>query len=79
MLLQLVFFTQVVGAWRICMLGFDLELICSMCLLNFDLQPPASSIFLSEQTSHQQPASSTFLSEQISTSHQPNEQAELVY
>jgi hypothetical protein len=37
-------------------------------------QPPASSIFLSEQTSHQQPASSTFLSEQISTSHQLNEQ-----
>jgi hypothetical protein len=34
-------------------------------------QPPASSIFLSEQTSHQQSASSTFLSEQISTSHQP--------
>jgi hypothetical protein len=34
-------------------------------------QPPASSIFLSEQTSHQQPASSTFLSEQINTSHQP--------
>jgi hypothetical protein len=34
-------------------------------------QPPASSIFLSEQTSHKQPASSTFLSEQISTSHQP--------
>jgi hypothetical protein len=37
-------------------------------------QPPASSTFLSEQTSHQQPASSTFLSEQISISHQPNEQ-----
>jgi hypothetical protein len=34
-------------------------------------QPPASSIFLSEQPSHQQPASSTFLSEQTSTSHQP--------
>jgi hypothetical protein len=34
-------------------------------------QPPASSIFLSEQISHQQPASSTFLSEQISISHQP--------
>jgi hypothetical protein len=34
-------------------------------------QPPASSTFLSEQTSHQQPASSTFFSEQISTSHQP--------
>jgi hypothetical protein len=33
-------------------------------------QPPASSTFLSEQTSHQQPASSTFLSEQISH-HQP--------
>jgi hypothetical protein len=34
-------------------------------------QPPASSTFLSEQTSHQQSASSTFLSKQISTSHQP--------
>jgi hypothetical protein len=34
-------------------------------------QPPASSTFLSEQTSHQQPGSSTFLSEQTSTSHQP--------
>jgi hypothetical protein len=33
-------------------------------------QQPAISTFLSEQTSHQQPASSTFLSEQISTSHQ---------
>jgi hypothetical protein len=34
-------------------------------------QPPASSTFLSGQTSHQQSAISTFLSEQISTSHQP--------
>jgi hypothetical protein len=34
-------------------------------------QPPASSNFLSQQTSHQQPASSTLLSEQTSTSHQP--------
>jgi hypothetical protein len=34
-------------------------------------QPPASSTFLSEQTSHQQPASSTLLSGQTSTSHQP--------
>jgi hypothetical protein len=34
-------------------------------------QPPASSTFLSEQTSHQEPASSIFLSEQTSTSHQP--------
>jgi hypothetical protein len=34
-------------------------------------QPPANSIFLKEQTSHQQSGSSTFLSEQISTSHQP--------
>jgi hypothetical protein len=34
-------------------------------------QPPASSIFLSQQTSHQQPGSSTFLSEQTSTSNQP--------
>jgi hypothetical protein len=39
-------------------------------------QPPASSTFISEQTSHQQPASSAFLSKQISTSHQPNEQVE---
>jgi hypothetical protein len=36
-------------------------------------QPPASSTFLSEQTSHKQSTSNTFLSEQISTSHQPNE------
>jgi hypothetical protein len=34
-------------------------------------QPPTSSTFLSEQTSHQQPVSSTFLSEQISTGHRP--------
>jgi hypothetical protein len=34
-------------------------------------QPPVSSTFLSEQTSHQQLANNTFLSEQISTSHQP--------
>jgi hypothetical protein len=34
-------------------------------------QPPVSSIFLSQQTSHQQPASSTLLSEWTSTSHQP--------
>jgi hypothetical protein len=34
-------------------------------------QPPATSTFLSEQTSHQQSASSIFLSEQISTGHQP--------
>jgi hypothetical protein len=41
-------------------------------------QPPVSSTFLSEQTSHQQPANNIFLSEQISTSHQhqPNEQAD---
>jgi hypothetical protein len=32
-------------------------------------QPPASNIFLSEQTSHQQSANNTFLSEQ--TSHRP--------
>jgi hypothetical protein len=47
------------------------QLICSA------YQPPASSTFLSEQTSHQQSASSTFLSEQsaLAISHQPNEQA----
>jgi hypothetical protein len=33
-------------------------------------QAPASSTFLSEQTSHHQPASSTFLPEQTSTNHQ---------
>jgi hypothetical protein len=40
-------------------------------------QPPASSTFLSEQTSHQQSTSSIFLSEQSTPviSHQPNEQA----
>jgi hypothetical protein len=40
-------------------------------------QPPASSNFVSQQTSHQQPASSTFFSKQTSTatSHQPTEQA----
>jgi hypothetical protein len=40
------------------------------CALILVYQPPASSTFLSDQTSHQQPASSTFLSEQTSTSHQ---------
>jgi hypothetical protein len=39
--------------------------------VRFAYQPPASSTFLSQQTSHQQPASSTLLSEQTSTSHQP--------
>jgi hypothetical protein len=34
-------------------------------------QPPASSTFLSEQTSYQQSVSSTFISELINTSHQP--------
>jgi hypothetical protein len=34
-------------------------------------QPPASSTFLSEQTSHQQSANNTFISEQIRISHQP--------
>jgi hypothetical protein len=42
-------------------------------------QPPVSSTFLSEQTSHQQSAKSIFLSQQISTSHQPNEQATSPY
>jgi hypothetical protein len=35
-------------------------------------QPPGSSTFVSQQTSHQQTGSSTFLSEQISTSNQPS-------
>jgi hypothetical protein len=43
----------------------------SQQLVRLTYQPPASSIFLSQQISHQQPVSSTFLSEQISTSHQP--------
>jgi hypothetical protein len=34
-------------------------------------QPPVSSTFLSEQTSHQQPASSTFLSNKPAISNQP--------
>jgi hypothetical protein len=34
-------------------------------------EQPASRTFLSDQTSHEQPASRTFLSEQTSTSHQP--------
>jgi hypothetical protein len=42
-----------------------------LCPVRLAYQPPTSSTFLSEQTSHHQPASSTFLSEQISTSHQP--------
>jgi hypothetical protein len=43
----------------------------SYSLFAWLINPPASSTFLSEQTSHQQPASSTLLSEQTSTSHQP--------
>jgi hypothetical protein len=41
-------------------------------------QPPASSTFLSEQTSHQQPASNTFSQNKLAPaiSHQPNEQDE---
>jgi hypothetical protein len=58
------------------------------CLINkrdADMQPvrsayqqPASSTFLSKQTSHQQSASSTFISEQSAQviSHQPNERAD---
>jgi hypothetical protein len=48
---------------------------CSFRRVRLAYQPPASSTFLSEETSHQQSANSTFLSEQTSTSHQPNEQA----
>jgi hypothetical protein len=48
---------------------------CLHARIRLAYQPPASSVFVSEQTSHQQPANSIFLSEQISTSHQPNEQA----
>jgi hypothetical protein len=42
-------------------------------------QPPASSTFLSEQTSQQQPANSTFLSEQTSISHQPSEHISAIW
>jgi hypothetical protein len=45
--------------------------LCLLAACSFAYQPPTSSAFLSEQTSHQQSASSTFLSEQISISHQP--------
>jgi hypothetical protein len=63
--------------------GKQLESISTLLLLpdhqpvRSAYQPPASSTFLSEQTSHHQPASSTLLSEQTSTaiSHQPTEQA----
>jgi hypothetical protein len=41
--------------------------------IRLSYQPPHSSTFLSEQTSHQKSANSTFLSEQIS--HRSNEQA----
>jgi hypothetical protein len=40
-------------------------------LVRLAYQPPASTTFLSEQTSHQQPTNNTFLSEQTITSHQP--------
>jgi hypothetical protein len=47
------------------------------CPVRLAYQPPANSIFLSEQTSNEQPASSTFLSDESASaiSHQPNEQA----
>jgi hypothetical protein len=62
-----------------CFFAPELLLLASLLLgykrhVRLAYQPPASSTFLSEQTSHQQPASSTILSEQISTSHQPTEQ-----
>jgi hypothetical protein len=44
---------------------------CNLQPVRSAYQRPASSTFLSEQTSHQQPVSSTLLSEQTSTSHQP--------
>jgi hypothetical protein len=43
--------------------------VCSLGFMAY--QPPVSSTFLSQQTSHQQPASSTFLLEQTITNHQP--------
>jgi hypothetical protein len=50
------------------------QLIRCLTPVRLAYQPPFSSTFLSEQTSHQQPVNSIFLSEQASTSHQPNEQ-----
>jgi hypothetical protein len=55
-----------------------MELSASIRPVRLAYQPPASSTFLSQQTSNQQPASSTILSEQISISHQPTEQAVVV-
>jgi hypothetical protein len=54
-----------------CLFFMDYLRICLLRPVCLAYQPPATSTFLSEQTSHQQPASSTFLSEQTSTSHQP--------
>jgi hypothetical protein len=48
----------------------------NICRVRLAYQPPASSTFLPEQTNHQQPANNTFFSKQMSTSHQPNEQAD---
>jgi hypothetical protein len=45
--------------------------IFNICPVRLAYQPPASSTFLSEQTSHQQPASGTLLSEKTSISYQP--------
>jgi hypothetical protein len=53
----------------------QLHIIRHVCLA---YQSPASSTFLSEQTSHQQPTNSIFLSEQSAPAinHQPNEQTD---
>jgi hypothetical protein len=58
-------------AWRGCELSLKIFIKKRSQPVGSAYQPPVSSIFLSEQTSHQQPASSTPLSEQISTNHQP--------
>jgi hypothetical protein len=50
--------------------SFELANYCIHAPCSLAYQPPASSTFFSEQTSHQQSTSSTFPSERISTDHQ---------
>jgi hypothetical protein len=61
---------QILVVSEIVAIGETATPLCSLGL-SATSQPPVSSTFLSEQTSHQQPANSTLLSEQTSTS-QPN-------
>jgi hypothetical protein len=62
---------RVINSWRfVWMHAFFPEIMLQPVRSAYP--PPATSTFLSEQTSHQQPASSTtLLSEQTSNSHQP--------